>query len=100
MMMISVSCISSKEKKRHGPTNHTRVHIALKKFFSRIDWSKMSRPTQYVTLTDAQNRVLSKDLYSHVNLPPFLKVEMDGYAVRSDDRRVGKECRSRWSPYH
>jgi len=86
-MIISVSCISSKEKKRHGPTNHTRVHIALKKFFSRIDWSKMSRPTQYVTLTDAQNRVLSNDLYSHVNLPPFLKVEMDGYAVRSDDTR-------------
>ena len=20
--------------------------------------------------------------------------------VRSEDRRVGKECRSRWSPYH
>ena len=20
--------------------------------------------------------------------------------VRSDERRVGKECRSRWSPYH
>ena len=62
MMMITVSCFSSKEKKRHGPTNHTRVHIALKKFFSRIDWSKMSRPTQYVTLTDAQNRVLSNEI--------------------------------------
>ena len=23
-----------------------------------------------------------------------------GYAVRSEERRVGKECRSRWSPYH
>ena len=22
------------------------------------------------------------------------------YAVRSEERRVGKECRSRWSPYH
>ena len=21
-------------------------------------------------------------------------------AMRSEDRRVGKECRSRWSPYH
>ena len=21
-------------------------------------------------------------------------------AVRSEERRVGKECRSRWSPYH
>ena len=26
----------------------------------------------------------------------------DGYArsTRSEERRVGKECRSRWSPYH
>src|SRR3712207_7700380 len=23
-----------------------------------------------------------------------------GYASRSEERRVGKECRSRWSPYH
>ena len=22
------------------------------------------------------------------------------YAMRSEERRVGKECRSRWSPYH
>src|SRR2546426_12210267 len=24
----------------------------------------------------------------------------DGWAKRSEERRVGKECRSRWSPYH
>jgi len=24
----------------------------------------------------------------------------DGTAIRSEERRVGKECRSRWSPYH
>ena len=23
-----------------------------------------------------------------------------GLAARSEERRVGKECRSRWSPYH
>ena len=23
-----------------------------------------------------------------------------GYLCRSEERRVGKECRSRWSPYH
>ena len=22
------------------------------------------------------------------------------YVARSEERRVGKECRSRWSPYH
>ena len=23
-----------------------------------------------------------------------------GFEARSEERRVGKECRSRWSPYH
>ena len=27
-------------------------------------------------------------------------VQIDGTAERSEERRVGKECRSRWSPYH
>src|SRR5437763_14904553 len=27
-------------------------------------------------------------------------VMKDGYSFRSEERRVGKECRSRWSPYH
>ena len=25
---------------------------------------------------------------------------MKQYVARSEERRVGKECRSRWSPYH
>ena len=29
------------------------------------------------------------------NIPVTLSIE-----VRSEERRVGKECRSRWSPYH
>ena len=32
------------------------------------------------------------------NLPAF--IPKIGIFVRSEERRVGKECRSRWSPYH
>ena len=28
------------------------------------------------------------------------KVVMSVTGIRSEERRVGKECRSRWSPYH
>src|SRR3712207_9237563 len=29
------------------------------------------------------------------------KTDIDGFSgFRSEERRVGKECRSRWSPYH
>ena len=26
--------------------------------------------------------------------------DVRGISLRSEERRVGKECRSRWSPYH
>src|SRR5690349_22514206 len=29
----------------------------------------------------------------------FFQITFDGFG-RSEERRVGKECRSRWSPYH
>ena len=29
-----------------------------------------------------------------------LRVETSMQVIRSEERRVGKECRSRWSPYH
>ena len=29
-----------------------------------------------------------------------LNIGLDDDLVRSEERRVGKECRSRWSPYH
>ena len=28
------------------------------------------------------------------------KLNNDQHQLRSEERRVGKECRSRWSPYH
>src|SRR2546430_3066881 len=28
------------------------------------------------------------------------RLRREGYNMRSEERRVGKECRSRWSPYH
>ena len=30
----------------------------------------------------------------------LIPLVQDGVASRSEERRVGKECRSRWSPYH
>ena len=30
----------------------------------------------------------------------FLEVAANFMGLRSEERRVGKECRSRWSPYH
>ena len=45
-----------------------------------------------------------------LRMPPLGKEEASGScwissfpekrSIRSEERRVGKECRSRWSPYH
>src|SRR3712207_7222800 len=32
--------------------------------------------------------------------PSFLRAAHANLVARSEERRVGKECRSRWSPYH
>ena len=37
--------------------------------------------------------------YSLTDLPQSLRRETET-DLRSEERRVGKECRSRWSPYH
>ena len=31
---------------------------------------------------------------------PLIFILFAAAAIRSEERRVGKECRSRWSPYH
>ena len=47
--------------------------------------------------SDVKNSVWQDDIYVQLT---FMET-MDQYGIdRSEERRVGKECRSRWSPYH
>src|SRR2546430_10334032 len=39
---------------------------------------------------------IERELVARFNLPPAPRPD----GTRSEERRVGKECRSRWSPYH
>ena len=39
-------------------------------------------------------------LYDAIQKAKKSSVPNDNIAERSEERRVGKECRSRWSPYH
>src|SRR3712207_7950201 len=36
----------------------------------------------------------------HLRIEPVEPAAARGGELRSEERRVGKECRSRWSPYH
>ena len=45
------------------------------------------------------NKKLDVDFLNALNAY-FKQNLIDGETTRSEERRVGKECRSRWSPYH
>ena len=66
--------------------------LLLKHLFNNIDLSK-----HIVKISNSQ---VWKDENGTVT---FAKTNYNGSAfkdIRSEERRVGKECRSRWSPYH
>src|SRR5256885_9029978 len=51
------------------------------------------------TLKDATTEAI-RDWVTNVNDTYYIIGSVVGPAPRSEERRVGKECRSRWSPYH
>ena len=58
------------------------------------------------TLTQGFGRALgikhyyNATLYNDSIVAQIVKRFQKQDAIRSEERRVGKECRSRWSPYH
>src|SRR5436309_15307587 len=72
--------------------------------FSR-DWSSdvCSSDLEYNKYTSnlfmAEGKGYFTDAFSFDNLGAAV-TRTDSSAARSEERRVGKECRSRWAPYH
>ena len=62
---------------------------------------KLTVPSGYVPLKlqVLEPDMLAEDIFQCGSNYVFGGVEVD-QAERSEERRVGKECRSRWSPYH
>ena len=56
--------------------------------------------TRQIKKNRPETKVLFLTMYDDEDyLVECMQVGAGGY-VRSEERRVGKECRSRWSPYH
>ena len=53
----------------------------------------------YSYLRSRENLFETLNHKMQINLS-YLSQEIQTFAIRSEERRVGKECRSRWSPYH
>ena len=59
-----------------------------------VPFAGYDMPVQYST------GVLREHLHTRAHAGLFDVSHMGQIALRSEERRVGKECRSRWSPYH
>src|SRR2546422_7927369 len=60
-------------------------------------------PSYYVALHQGYGFTKAKDLIAFASpdgAPPERITRAVNVIARSEERRVGKECRSRWSPYH
>ena len=63
-------------------------------------WAKADKIEEAKTLLDGNGLAQSKAPgYGH-RLTFISQEDPTKISTRSEERRVGKECRSRWSPYH
>ena len=49
---------------------------------------------------NAPHRIWKTAIYARLSDFDDVLRDTESLEVRSEERRVGKECRSRWSPYH
>ena len=69
-------------------------------------WLEKEYPKIYIDLVTVlkKNNVAydiipcTNDIWCRDYMP--VQIDEDRFLCRSEERRVGKECRSRWSPYH
>ena len=57
------------------------------------------QPSPAVQKTSIALLITSRSIASHAR-DLVGQLPLDKFSERSEERRVGKECRSRWSPYH
>lgn len=73
------------KEKIKGFEKYESVKKASTRFLSFLKKSNMTLHVEVVPLKNALDRVLATDLKSSINIPPFTRAAMDGYAVISSD---------------
>ena len=81
---------------------------AFKQMFIKFYSPLCEYASQYVSDEDAEELIQELMLFIWENRNSlFVEISLKSYLFmavkhrcRSEERRVGKECRSRWSPYH
>ena len=69
---------------------YSSISSALQKFLSRTNLSGVSVGNEYVNLADATGRVLADPILCPIDIPPFQRSTVDGFAVVSDDTKKAR----------
>jgi len=65
--------------------NEMLEHVALEEAWDIILKNCTAPETEKIDLLNSVNRVLAEDIYAAIDLPPFDRSPLDGYALRSID---------------
>ena len=81
--------------------NPTRIYAKLKKLSHYYNFNERTIGTlmRDIKRDGAKNTWASRKMWNTMRMSQTDISDVTGY-TRSEERRVGKECRSRWSPYH
>jgi molybdopterin molybdotransferase len=70
-----------------GHRKYSPISLALRKFLSRNEISGISVETEYISLDMATDRILAGNIRCPMNIPPFHRSTVDGYAILSSNTR-------------
>ena len=96
LIAVSVTCFSGCGSSS-DQGNNTKEEVVTKKNADEKDENDLT--FDYYELDDGTLEIQGYDNKDKVKIEEIPDT-IDGKKVRSEERRVGKECRSRWSPYH
>src|SRR5258708_27055481 len=92
LAVVEAGSLSAASRKLRVPL--TTVSRRISDLEAHLKTQLLNRTSRRVTLTDAAAT------YIQACRRILDDVDEAERVVRSEERRVGKECRSRWSPYH
>src|SRR2546427_11204489 len=78
------------------------VQVSHIKAAGRPNWGRVADALALIDGARGEGLDVMADVYPYTASSTTLRTLLPDWALedRSEERRVGKECRSRWSPYH
>ena len=79
----------------------TEIHeIVQEAVIKTIPKKKKCKKAKWLSEEALQTAVKRREAKSKGEKERYTHLNAEFQRIRSEERRVGKECRSRWSPYH